>query len=199
MEADLLSNDKALLARFRQGEREALMLVWNHYHPLVHGLACRGFGSYRGFRSPCDVDDTVSGAFLAAFEEGCRQRYDGIIPFGSFLLGIGRNVMRRQIKKAAREPAIEPMPAQEQLDPGSTPEELVLKAEELEVLGRFPATLAHEEQDVFFGHYRDGLSEERLAVHLGRTRHVVRKCLHRVGRAFRRFLRDHGLAPDQVG
>jgi len=200
MEADLLSNDKALLARFRQGERDALMVVWNHYFPLVHGLACRGFGPYRGFCSACDIEDAVSATFLAAFEEGCRQRYDGIVPFGSFLLGIGRNVMRRQMKKAAREPAIEVLPSNEGRDATEqTPEDCLLRAEERELLTRFPGTLAAEDRDVFFGYYRDGLSEERLAVHLARSRHVVRKCLQRVGRAFRRFLRDHGLAPEQGG
>jgi RNA polymerase sigma factor (sigma-70 family) len=199
MEADLLSNDKNLLARFRQGEREAMMLVWNHYFPLVHGLACRGFGPYRGFRSACDIEDAVSATFTAAFEEGCRLRYDGIIPYGSFLLGIGRNVMRRQMKKAAREPAIEPTPAQESSADDLTPEDLLLSAEEQALLSRFPGTLSEQEREVFLGHYRDGLSEERLAVHLGRTRHSVRKGLHRVSRAFRRFLRDSGLLPRGEG
>ncbi len=199
MEADLLSNDKALLSRFRQGEREALMLVWNHYFPHVRSLACRGFGPYRGFRSASDIEDAVSATFVAAFEEGCRQRYDGIIPYGSFLLGIGRNVMRRQMKKAAREPAVEPTVSQERDADGETPEDQLLCAEEQEVLTRFPSTLPEADRTVFYGHYRDGLSEERLADHLSCSRHSVRKGLQRVSRAFRRFLRDHGLMPDQGG
>ncbi|MBM4372453.1 MAG: sigma-70 family RNA polymerase sigma factor [Deltaproteobacteria bacterium] len=169
------------------------MAVWKHYFPLVRSLACRGFGPYRGFSSPSDVEDAVSATFAAAFEQGCRMRYDGVIPYGSFLLGIGRNVMRRQMKKAAREPVAD-LDCRTEADEGApSPEEQLLSLEEKEVLGRFRTTLEAHEREVYEGHFRDGLSEERLAHHLGRTRHTVRKTLHRVMRRFRRYLRENGL------
>jgi len=193
MDADLLSTDRALLARFRNGEREALVAVWQAYFPLVVSLARRGFGPYSGFRSPSDVDDAVAATFAAAFEEGSRLRYDGVTPFGSFLLGIGRNVMRRQMKKVAREPVYEGDLATRERSHVHTPEERLLRAEERELLSRFPETLSKPEQTIFHGYYRDGLSEERLAVVTGRTRYRVRKLLGRVQRAFLRYVREHGL------
>jgi len=80
MEADLLSTDRSLLERFRRGEKEALMLVWQSYYPMVEGMARRGFGPWRGFSCIADIEDAVSATFLAAFEEGCRLRYDGLTP-----------------------------------------------------------------------------------------------------------------------
>jgi len=193
MKADLLSNDRKLLREFRRGEQEALMLVWREYFPLVEGLARRGFGPYRGFASVTDREEAVSASFAAAFEERCRMGYDGLTPYGSYLLGVSRNVMRRSMKKVAREPVREPSSYEFEAAPEQTPEEQVISAEVKEILSRFPATLQPDEQDVFRGYYAQGLSEEKLAEHLGRTRYRVRKAMRRVERKFRKYLRVHGL------
>jgi RNA polymerase sigma factor (sigma-70 family) len=196
MVEDLLSNNRSLLARFRKGEEEAMVAVWNAYLPLVASLAHRGFGSYPGLRSPADVDDLIAATFLAAFETSCRERYDGLTPYGSFLLGIARNLLRRSLKLRAREPVVEP--GGEFHDPGvlqCTPEESLLREEEIAAMQRFPATLDSAEREVWLGYHRDGLSEEALAVELKCTRHRVRKTLKRAERKFRRYVRELGMEP----
>lgn len=190
MEADLLSQDRALLERFRKGERTALMQVWQNYHPLIEGLARRGFGPWRGFTRAIDIEDAVSSTFAAAFEESCRLRYDGLTPYSAFLLGIARNVMRRQIKKETREESLDPLTSLELKEDAPTPEEQLLSREETEILARFCKTLDEDEAWVFHGYYRDGLSEERLASSSGRTRYRVRKLLHKVQRKLKRYLRS---------
>lgn len=193
MKADLLSNDRQLLIAFRRGEQEALMRVWQEYFPHVEGLARRGFGPYRGFASITDIEDAVSASFAAAFEERCRMGYDGLTPYGSYLLGISRNVMRRLMKKVAREPVREPGAYESEVTGEPTPEEQVISAQERELLARFSQVLTADEVAVFRGYYADGLSEERLAAHLGRTRYRVRKLMGKVERKFRKYLRSHGL------
>ncbi len=196
MVEDLLSNNRSLLARFRKGDEEAMVAVWNAYCPLVASLAHRGFGSYPGLRSPADVDDLIAATFVAAFETSCRERYDGLTPYGSFLLGIARNLLRRTLKLRAREPVVEPSHDYHDLGlPQATPEESLLRQEEIEAMQRFPATLDTDERKVWLGYHRDGLSEEALALKLGCTRHRARKRLKRAERRFRRYVRDLGIEP----
>lgn len=193
MDADLLTSNRALLDRFRRGDKEALVLVWQHYYPLVHSMARRGFGPYRGFQSHADIEDAISATFLAAFEENCRVRYDGVTPFGSFLLGIGRNTMRRQMLKAAREPVHDPHTRKEEQTSDPDPEAQFLSMEQSRVLAAFLATLTEDERAAFGGYYKDGFSEEKLAVVMGRTRYRVRKTLHKVERKLKKYLKHHGL------
>jgi RNA polymerase sigma factor (sigma-70 family) len=196
MVEDLLSNNRSLLARFRKGEEEAMVAVWNAYCPLIASLAHRGFGSYPGLRSPADVDDLIAATFLAAFETSCRERYDGLTPYGSFVLGIARNLLRRSLKRRVREPVVEPGEDYLQLGPPqSTPEESLLREEEIAAMQRFPATLDSAEREVWLGYHRDGLSEEALAAELKCTRHRARKTLKRAERKFRRYVRDLGMEP----
>ncbi len=196
MVEDLLSNDRRLLARFREGEEEAMVAVWNAYCPLVASLAHRGFGSWPGLRSPADVDDLIASTFLAAFESSCRQRYDGLTPYGSFLLGIARNLLRRSLRRRSREPVVELGGNYEgEAEGDGSPEESLLRQEEIEVMRRFPATLDVDQRAAWLGYHREGLSEEALAVKLGCTRHRLRKRLKRAEGLFRRYVRDHGLEP----
>jgi len=193
METDLLSSNEALLKRFRKGDKETLVLVWQAYYPLVLSVARKGFGPYRGFTSSSDIEDAISATFLAAFEERARLRYDGMTPYGSYLIGIGRNVMRRQMKKAAREPVLRPDAYRDEQTGELGPEEQILSREQNELLARFPSTLSDIEREVLQGYFRDGLSEERLAAATGRTRYRVRKTLHRVERKLKKYLRHYGL------
>lgn len=102
--------------------------------------------------------------------------------------------MRRLSRKVAREPVRDPLSYEMTAGGSASPEEQYLSAEQRDVLGRFPGTLSEGEQKVFFGYYRDGLSEEKLAVVVGRTRYRVRKELARVEKLMKRYLARHGLA-----
>jgi RNA polymerase sigma factor (sigma-70 family) len=188
MKPDLLTNDPDLLGRFREGERDAMVAVWNFYYPAVVSLARRGFEGTPGFRHQADVEDAVSATFLAALQERARLSYDGITPYGAYLLGVGKNVMRRLARKAYREPVWEIDDDSKLCASEATPEQHVLRREKREVLERFETCLEPPQLDVFSGYYKRGLSEEKLAAELGKTRHSVRKTLHKVQRMMRRYL-----------
>jgi RNA polymerase sigma factor (sigma-70 family) len=193
MREDMLSTNRDLLNRFRRGEKDALVAVWRAYLPLIHSMARRGFGPYPGWRDIADIEDTVAATFVVAFEEACRLRYDGVTPFGSFLLGIGRNVMRRQMKKRGREPIVSPDSTTLATEPEESPENLLINAEQKALLARFPETLSDQERAVFLAYHRMGLSEEDVARTLEITRYLTRKLLHRAQRCFKRYLSRHGL------
>lgn len=191
MKPDLLSTDRDLLDRFRKGDKEAMVAVWHFYFPMVQNLARRGFAGTPGFMHRVDVEDAVSATFLAALQERARLGYDGVTPYGAYLLGIGRNVMRRLSRKAGREPVWEVTEDRPARVSHTTPEHELLDSEKREVLMRFRHTLGPDELEVFQGYYENGLSEEKLALTLGRTRHKVRKVLHAVQRKMRRYLTRH--------
>lgn len=193
MKPDLLTNDPDLLRRFREGERDAMVAVWNFYYPIVVSLACRGFEGTPGFRHQADVEDAVSATFLAALQERARLSYDGITPYGAYLLGVGKNVMRRLARKAYREPVWEVDEERQGSGSDVTPEAHVLRREKREVLERFETCLDPQQLDVFSGYYKRGLSEEKLATELGKTRHKVRKTLHKVQRMMRRYLAENDI------
>lgn len=195
MTEDLLSTSRELLSLFRDGDKRALAEVWEWYFPMVKKLAVNGFGDFRGFSKPYDIDDAISATFIAAFEERSRLAYDGITPFSKYLYGIGRNVMRRMVHKQMREPIIEEVEYKGTVSQGNTtPEESFVSHEQQLLLSRFPDQLSEVERAVFDGYYKSGLSEEALAKGLGMTRHRVRKHLKRVSFKMKRFVRELGLS-----
>ena len=193
MAKDLLLDDPDLLEGFRKGKPQALEAVWEYYFGLVHRVAREGIDKYPGLRSIPDLEDAIALVFDAAFGPDARRRYDGITPYSRFLVGIARNVVRRFILKQRRDPVWSPERGDDLQSVTENPEETVLNEEKRKVVADFPNLLNHLEKKVFQGYYKDGLSEERLAVVLGMTRYRVRKVLKQVEHRLQSHLKDLGL------
>ncbi len=197
MSEDLLVTQPELLRAFRRGKKEAMRAVFHAYEPLVRGIACRGFGDFRGYISACDVDDAVSATFAAAFSTQARLRYDGLSPYSGYLGGIARNTIRSMGRKRGRELALS---GDQQLDSlcdlGGTPEEHSIRAEESLLARRFKE---HLEDPLLVSicelHLGKGQSEAAVAGELGITRHQVRKALKAIRKRISTFLKSEGLEP----
>lgn len=172
--------DARTLQRFRDGEPETLGRVYRaHAEPLARMLRAmawrgRGFGQMKG---ALDLENTVLETFARAFEPRTRAAYDGVRPYGHFLVGIARNVLLEQTRQ--REVAVGLAPFEES---GEVPEEgegLARSLEDREVealLAAFKEGLTEEERRLFelrFG--EDGLAQEGAAEELGLTRIQVRR------------------------
>jgi DNA-directed RNA polymerase specialized sigma24 family protein len=128
-------------------------------------------------RGTLEVENTVLETFARAFEPRTRESFDGVRPYGHFLVGIARNVLLEQTRQ--REVAVGLDPHEEV---GGAPEESAGTAwllEDQEVQGlltRFKADLSGEDTRLFelrFG--EEGLAQESAAERLGLTRIQVRR------------------------
>src|SRR5215218_7911539 len=84
-----LQSDRQLLMRFRDGERDALLVVYRAFVTEVETLCRRGF-ILDGLKVPPlpgpMVMDVVQDVFLKAFSQSARLAYDGLRPYRPFLL-----------------------------------------------------------------------------------------------------------------
>ena len=107
----ILAQNRELIEGFREGRREALEVVYDAYANRVAAFLRGGFSfrskgklyAFKGVRCPSELQDLVQESFCRAFSEKPRRAYDGIHPYGAYLLTITRNLMidnfRRNVKE----------------------------------------------------------------------------------------------------
>jgi RNA polymerase sigma-70 factor (ECF subfamily) len=192
---DVLSRDRDLLRGFRDGERQALEAVFMAYEGLIRCIATRGFGTFTGYRSEADADDTVAAVFEAAFAERARLAYDGVNPYRHYLAGIARNVIRTQCRRQGREVPAGDLHGAALADESEGVEDRLCRAEDEALLARFRSYLGDRRLvEVFELYFGQGLSEAALAGAIGMNRYKARLLLARVRGRMQRFLRAEGLA-----
>lgn len=193
MEPDLLSQNQDLLARFREGRRDALEQVFRHYQGLVRTIASQGFPGCRGMTQLHDIEDVISATFASAFDQRGRLAYDGLQPYSRFLAGIARNTLRSNRRKQGL--VLEPEQAGELPDQAPGPAEQAESSQESELVNRFREFLGDRDLvQVFELYFGEGLSEANLAGRLGMNRYRLRLKLARVRKKMNRFLQQEGLA-----
>jgi len=190
MKEDLLRDDSACREAFKRGDRAAMGQVYKAYLPLVRTICTHGVGNFRGFFDPVDRDDAIQNIFATAFEERARLRYNGIDPYAAFLRGIAHNVVRKMLDKKRR---FDRRP--EESGPDSEDmESAYLDHEKVQVVKRFREGVTEEPDKTVLNHYFcEGWAEEKLAGHLGITRHRVRKVIARLHKRMTSYLKNHGI------
>jgi RNA polymerase sigma-70 factor (ECF subfamily) len=99
------SDDGALVARVREGDRDAFAeLVERHHRPLVASL-CRLTGD------PARAEDLAQEAFLRLWGAAGGYRDEGRLP--AYLLRIGVNLLRSEERRAKRWRLLAPLYARE--------------------------------------------------------------------------------------
>ncbi|HYV46284.1 MAG TPA: sigma-70 family RNA polymerase sigma factor [Myxococcaceae bacterium] len=94
--------DPALLRKFREGDPSALSEVFRaHVDALSRVLRARAHqgGAFAHVRAAMEIENVVFETFARAFEPRSRGLYDGIRPYGHYLLGIARNVVLEQLRR----------------------------------------------------------------------------------------------------
>jgi len=197
----LLVEDRSLLDAFRRGESKAIAKVYHAYVDQVAGLLRKGFSfmsgghvnHFRGFANTWDLECAVQDAFISAFSENARNAYDGINPFGPYLLTIARNRVISQLRSDMREYRRRTaLAAEPPHDEPETPEQEAMRGELEGLVAAFEQSLSGDQASFFQRRYREDRNLLDAARLLGLTRMRARTLDKKIRQAFTRFLRDSG-------
>lgn len=195
-----LHEDRELLAAFREGHCEALERVYKQHVIDIATFLRRGFtytsaGSpvlFPGFRSPSELDSAVQEVFVRAFEPRTRTAYDGLRPYGGFLIGIARNVALKEVERyATRDRRNEGLGDAEQLSTDCpTIEDNIDERRAKELVVTFLAECCDDrDRRLFSLRYDEGLAQEHAARAMGATRIQVRRWEKKLHLRLIRYLR----------
>lgn len=172
--------DTRTVRAFREGDPETMGRVYReHAEPLarvLRSMVWRTRGQTGGGAS-LEVENAVLETFARAFEPRTREAYDGVRPYGNFLVGIARNVLLEQTRR--REVAVGLEPFEQVGEVADEGEGSAGAWEDREVeglLARFKTELSAEERQLFelrFG--EEGVAQEGVAEQMGLTRIQVRR------------------------
>jgi RNA polymerase sigma-70 factor (ECF subfamily) len=187
-----------LLQRFREGDPDALEIVYRTYRTKVVALVRYGLrgpdqgGGARRFGRPEDLGDLVQETFMRAFAPAARSGFDGLRDYGPYLHAVARNVMLAWARRTGREvptdwPELEALAsANEPHDDGADADPQVRA-----VVASYVEGLEPELRAVHEARYLRGLSQEQGAAALGISRQSLRTLEKRLRTGLRRALK-HG-------
>jgi RNA polymerase sigma-70 factor (ECF subfamily) len=206
----LLPSNRALLDAFRRGDDRAVERVYYAYVKQVAALLSKGFWfmsggnpvRFTGFTNAWDLECAVQDTFVQAFAPSARQAYDGINPYGPYLMTIAKNRVISQLRSDWRELrrrtalAAEPKPLSGELE---DPEEQSMREERRSIVEAFRSTCTPLQLRFLDHRYRDELSLLETARRLGMTRMKARTLEQKIRRQLLRYLRKRGLLRGAVG
>lgn len=192
----LLVNNRALLDGFRAGRPESLREVYEHYAPRVFGQLRGGFGfssgrrmlRFQGYRRPYDLENAVQDVFIRAFAPRARLAYDGLRPYGEYLLAIARNLVLNELR---RKEAL--FVEEEQADETAPRTEELFEQRELDrLLADFVAALDGARADYYRVRFVDGRTQVDAARELRMNRIIARRLEARLKLELLEHLKTHG-------
>lgn len=180
----------ALLRKFREGDPSALSEVFRaHADALTRVLRARAHqgGAFAHVRAAMEIENVVFETFARAFEPRSRAMYDGIRPYGYYLLGIARNVVLEQLRRRDL-PAGLDLEAAAGLELSLDQGEQWHEDRELEaLLEAFRRGLDESEAKLYDLRFVEGLAQEDASTRLGLSRIQLR----RRERALKQKLLEH--------
>lgn len=213
----LLVQDRALNARFKAGDRDALATVFSFYAPRVVEMLGRGFSfdaggervRFSGYTRRFELEDVLQDVFRRAFAERARLAYDGLRPYGAYLATIARNLVIDSYTARKRElacfviddstdttsddwassddPFAEHTPA-----PTGRPERDLMSAELRGLVQTFKGSLGEREQAIFVLRFDEALSHNAIAERTGFSVSQVKTTESKLRAALLRHLKGHG-------
>jgi RNA polymerase sigma-70 factor, ECF subfamily len=197
-----------LLARFRNGEREALAAVYGAYLPRVRGLLRHGFILKRsalripGLTTPDDLADAAQEVFARAFKREARLSYDGLRDYAPYLAVIARNVVITEHRRSGRQLVlVDPIVLLDcervEADPAQPLQtEPWLDARSLEIARDYISRLDEPVRAVHTARYMQAASQRDAARELGWSRPKVRKLEDKLRRGLAALLTQAGVPCD---
>lgn len=193
----VFANDRALLDRFRRGERAALSVVYFHYVDDIAALVRHGFSlpasgaRVRGVDDDHTARDLIQEVFTRAFTPAARDAYDGIRPYGGYLRTIARNLMIDRARAADPTVPIEDQTGELAVESPPDETDLDWLAQRRETV-RYVSGLAPELQRLVQLRFEAELSQDETAAAMAISRRRVRTLEARVQRGLRKALRRVG-------
>lgn len=205
-EQDLLRDDRDLLRRFRAGTHEALAAVYRAYAGGVARLLRSGFSfasrgrtlRFCGYPQAFELENALQEIFIRAFDARTRLAYDGLRPYGAFLIGIARNVVIDEYRRntmlfveydeQSASQAVPGLVRDEVQDAGEQHEQHELDA----LLAAFQRQLSAQQQAVYQARFHEQLSQDATAKKLSLTRIQLRRIEAKIKEELLAYCRQHG-------
>lgn len=209
------------LSAFRRGDKAVLTALYKAHVDVVSALVWRGFSfqsqgrmiRFRGVEEPSQLQEIVQEIFLKAFKEASRQAYDDSRSFRPYLLGIARNHIIDEVRKAQTAAkyfvplaSLEPsMTATSTRDPqevlaasdgpgelAESPERQAIRGQLQRSLAVFMKALEPVESQLVEQHLLGSLGQEEIAQQLGISRNDVRKHIRLIRERLLKHLKAEG-------
>jgi RNA polymerase sigma-70 factor (ECF subfamily) len=193
----LLVEDRALLEGFRAGKPEALRRVYDHYLARVHGQLRAGFSfssdgrmmRFCGYREEFDVDNATQEVFARAFAPRARLAYDGLRPYGDYLMAIARNYVLNELRRTQ---ALFVDETEASAVPAPAMEEQIEERELDRLLAAFTSALDEREREYYEVRFTQARTQVDAAERLGVTRIVARRIEAKIKTALLDHLKTNG-------
>ena len=164
-----LEGDRAWVAAFQRGDRDALARVFRAYASQVGRQVRVG-------RVPeHEVEAVVADVFMKAFSDKARASWDGVRPFGAWLNTMTKNLVIDRGRKLGRLELRAPDDMPTQLDPDPDPAAAHDATELHRVLSTFRASMSDDEVLLFRARFEEGASLGTAAKVLGWSEIRVRR------------------------
>ncbi len=171
------------IARAKEGDRDALRLLYVRYSDNVYGYICSIV------RDEQEAEDLTQHVFMKLMTV-IVQYQDCGVPFTGWLLRLARNVALDHLRRRRATPTEEVYGADAHAD-----ESVRERARDLHAA---LATLPDEQRDVIVMRHVVGLSPSEIAEQMGRSESSIHGLHHRGRRALQKELRLLGSAPSTV-
>lgn len=196
-----LLSSRALLERFRAGDRAVLADVYQRYAPelvsYLRGTFSVEWGGEEvrvpGCATPFSLLDVVHEVFTRAFSGQARLTYDGLKPYGAYLTGIAHNVVVDQLRRRTfAEQAHDQV--ERHVAPGDSvsPQAALEEAEADRLFQQFLQTLQGLDRDVYEARFVGARGQEEAAKVLGLSRIQVRRSERRIRQRLLEHMKANG-------
>ncbi len=160
--------------------------AWDHLYQLAFPQVFRYVSSK--VRGVADAEDITEEVFLGALQTIVSLRATDETGFLGWLFQIARFKLADHLRRQYRKPT-EPLdPELEVSDPGPTPEDEVLRADEQQAVRGALVELTGEQQEVIVMKFALGYDNARVAAMLGKSPGAINQLQHRALGALRRLL-----------
>lgn len=161
------NNDEiALLTRLKNGDKDAYLLLYDRYHPLVYNW------SIKLLKIPELAEDIVQEVFLKIWV--IRERINPLQSFPAFIYRIGRNKSFSLLKKIAAEEKLHFQVMKQIGQFAESAENRLLWHQYEQMLKNAVGQLPRQRQKVFQLCRQAGKSYEEVATELGISRNTVK-------------------------
>lgn len=197
VQSPIAVQDREQLASFRQGDRAAMEHVYRQFVAEVTAFLRRGF-MYRvdtiqtrfpGVRDAIELESLVQEVFARAFEPRARTAYDGLRPYGPFLIGIARHVVLDHLRANVRhgEVIVSPPVLDETVASPEVPEH---ERRARELVATFLADECDDrDRELYELRYQRELSQSDAAAAAGLSRIQIRRWETTLRKRLLRFLK----------
>ena len=196
-----LSEDRAWLTAFREGDSDALERVFRTYARYVCAIVRRGVFTREGCSPPFldqDIqDDLLQEVFVRVLSPEMRKRYDGVRPYAWFLGGVTRHVVIDYARRTGRlskrqEEFDENLIPEDWMPAEPLPDQSLLAQEEQRAVNEFLTGLNTDETAFVDLRFAEGASQRDTASKLGLSRQRVRTLEEKIRSRFKGFLEKKG-------